>query len=112
VGFLTYLAETRTHVQRREQVFRMHVAEIKAVDCPAIDKKLTSLARSRSTAGRQLVTSDIEAKRRVKNISRGALARDIRSDGHSSIESESYHRNVGISSALMAQRGDPCGALP
>ena len=36
-GFLTHLDETRTHVQRLEEVFRMHRAEIKAVDCPAID---------------------------------------------------------------------------
>ena len=36
-GFLTHLEETKTHVQRLEQVFRMHGAEVKAVDCPAID---------------------------------------------------------------------------
>jgi ferritin-like metal-binding protein YciE len=36
-GFLTHLDETRTHVQRLEQVFQMIGAEVKAVDCPAID---------------------------------------------------------------------------
>ena len=36
-GFLSHLDETRTHVQRLEQVFQMHVAQAKAVDCPAID---------------------------------------------------------------------------
>ena len=36
-GFLTHLDETRTHVQRLEEVFRMHGAEVKAVNCPAID---------------------------------------------------------------------------
>ncbi len=36
-GFLTHLDETRTHVQRLEQVFQMHGAKVKAVDCPAID---------------------------------------------------------------------------
>ena len=36
-GFLTHLEETRTHVQRLEEVFRMHGADVKAVDCPAID---------------------------------------------------------------------------
>ena len=36
-GFLTHLDETRTHVQRLEQVFQMHGAEVKAVNCPAID---------------------------------------------------------------------------
>jgi len=36
-GFLTHLEETRTHVQRLEQVFQMHGAEVKAVNCPAID---------------------------------------------------------------------------
>ena len=36
-GFLTHLDQTRTHVQRLEQVFKMHGAEVKAVNCPAID---------------------------------------------------------------------------
>src|ERR1700728_2586745 len=36
-GFLTHLEETKTHVQRLEQVFEMHGAEVKAIDCPAID---------------------------------------------------------------------------
>lgn len=36
-GFLNHLDETRTHVARLEEVFRMHGAEIKAVNCPAID---------------------------------------------------------------------------
>src|SRR6187455_3064092 len=36
-GFLTHLDETKTHVQRLEEVFRMHGAEVKAVNCPAID---------------------------------------------------------------------------
>jgi ferritin-like metal-binding protein YciE len=36
-GFLTHLDETRTHVQRLDQVFQMIGAEVKAVDCPAID---------------------------------------------------------------------------
>jgi ferritin-like metal-binding protein YciE len=36
-GFLTHLDETKVHVQRLEQVFEMHGAQVKAVDCPAID---------------------------------------------------------------------------
>jgi ferritin-like metal-binding protein YciE len=36
-GFLTHLDETKTHVERLEQVFKMHGATIQAVDCPAID---------------------------------------------------------------------------
>jgi ferritin-like metal-binding protein YciE len=36
-GFLKHLDETNGHVQRLEQVFQMHGAEIKAVTCPAID---------------------------------------------------------------------------
>ena len=36
-GFLTHLKETEGHVARLEQVFKMHGAEVKAVDCPAID---------------------------------------------------------------------------
>src|SRR3979490_2978989 len=35
--FLSHLDETKTHVQRLEQVFQMHGAEVKAVACPAID---------------------------------------------------------------------------
>jgi ferritin-like metal-binding protein YciE len=36
-GFLTHLDETKGHVGRLEQVFQMIGAEVKAVDCPAID---------------------------------------------------------------------------
>lgn len=36
-GFETHLRQTEGHVQRLEQVFRQHGAEIKGVDCPAID---------------------------------------------------------------------------
>ena len=36
-GFLSHLDETKTHVKRLEQVFQMHGAKVKAVDCPAID---------------------------------------------------------------------------
>ncbi|HEY0330779.1 MAG TPA: ferritin-like domain-containing protein [Rhodopseudomonas sp.] len=36
-GFMTHLDETKVHVQRLEQVFEMHGAAVKAVDCPAID---------------------------------------------------------------------------
>jgi ferritin-like metal-binding protein YciE len=36
-GFLTHLEETRQHVARLEEVFKMHGAQVKAVDCPAID---------------------------------------------------------------------------
>jgi ferritin-like metal-binding protein YciE len=36
-GFLTHLDETRQHVTRLEEVFKMHGAEIRAIDCPAID---------------------------------------------------------------------------
>jgi len=36
-GFLTHLEETKTHVQRLEQVFKMHGAAAKAIACPAID---------------------------------------------------------------------------
>lgn len=36
-GFLDHLNQTETHVARLEQVFKMHGAPIKAVNCPAID---------------------------------------------------------------------------
>ena len=36
-GFLTHLEETKTHVKRLEEVFRVIGAKVQAVDCPAID---------------------------------------------------------------------------
>jgi len=36
-GFLSHPDQTRTHVQRLEQVFQMHGVQPKAIDCPAID---------------------------------------------------------------------------
>src|SRR5262245_7970557 len=36
-GFETHLGETKTHVKRLEKVFKMHGAEAKGIDCPAID---------------------------------------------------------------------------
>ena len=36
-AFQAHLAETKGHVDRVEQVFRMHGVEAKAVSCPAID---------------------------------------------------------------------------
>jgi ferritin-like metal-binding protein YciE len=36
-GFQSHLAETKGHVERVEQVFKMHGVDAKAVNCPAID---------------------------------------------------------------------------
>ncbi len=36
-GFETHLGETKNHVKRLEEVFRLHGKEAKGVDCPAID---------------------------------------------------------------------------
>ncbi len=36
-AFQSHLGETQNHVQRVEQVFKMHGVEAKGVDCPAID---------------------------------------------------------------------------
>ena len=36
-GFQAHLGETKNHVTRLEQVFKMHHKEPRAVDCPAID---------------------------------------------------------------------------
>jgi ferritin-like metal-binding protein YciE len=36
-GFQTHLEETKGHVARVEQVFKMHGSDAKAVNCPAID---------------------------------------------------------------------------
>ncbi|HEY0330944.1 MAG TPA: ferritin-like domain-containing protein [Rhodopseudomonas sp.] len=36
-GFEDHREQTEVHVQRLEEVFKMHGAEVKAVECPAID---------------------------------------------------------------------------
>jgi ferritin-like metal-binding protein YciE len=36
-GFLTHLEQTKEHVTRLELVFQMNKAEVRAVNCPAID---------------------------------------------------------------------------
>lgn len=36
-AFNAHLAETRNHVKRVEDVFRMHGTQAKGIDCPAID---------------------------------------------------------------------------
>jgi len=36
-AFQFHLGETKGHVQRVEQVFKMHGVDVKGVDCPAID---------------------------------------------------------------------------
>jgi ferritin-like metal-binding protein YciE len=36
-AFQSHLGETKNHVVRLEQVFKMHGVEAKGVDCPAID---------------------------------------------------------------------------
>ncbi len=36
-AFQSHLGETKNHVKRLEQVFRMHGVEASGVDCPAID---------------------------------------------------------------------------
>ncbi|MGB8176895.1 MAG: ferritin-like domain-containing protein [Pseudolabrys sp.] len=36
-GFEAHLGETKDHVKRLEQVFKMHGVEAKGVECPAID---------------------------------------------------------------------------
>jgi ferritin-like metal-binding protein YciE len=36
-AFQSHLGETKNHVKRVEQVFKLHGVEVKGVDCPAID---------------------------------------------------------------------------
>ncbi len=36
-GFQSHLGETKNHIQRLEQVFKMHGVKAEGVDCPAID---------------------------------------------------------------------------
>ncbi len=36
-GFQAHLGETKNHIQRLEQVFKMHGVKVEGVDCPAID---------------------------------------------------------------------------
>ena len=53
-GFLTHLDETKTHVQRLEEVFRMHGAEAKAVIAPrsTASSRKPMRWRARSRQGR------------------------------------------------------------
>src|SRR3979411_2482024 len=51
-GFLTHLEETKTQVQRLEQVFQMLGAQPKAVDCPAIDG---IIEEAEEVAGKQVL---------------------------------------------------------
>ena len=37
-GFETHLGETKNHVKRLEQVFKMHGVDAKGIECPAIDE--------------------------------------------------------------------------
>lgn len=36
-GFQAHLGETKNHIARLEQVFKLHGVEIEGIDCPAID---------------------------------------------------------------------------
>ncbi len=36
-GFQTHLGETKTQIQRLEQVFKLHGVKVEGVNCPAID---------------------------------------------------------------------------
>jgi len=36
-AFQSHLGETKNHIKRVEQVFKMHGVDVKGVDCPAID---------------------------------------------------------------------------
>ena len=36
-GFQAHLGETKNHIQRLDQVFKMHGVKVEGVDCPAID---------------------------------------------------------------------------
>jgi ferritin-like metal-binding protein YciE len=36
-GFRSHLGETKNHIQRLEQVFKLHGVKVEGVDCPAID---------------------------------------------------------------------------
>ena len=46
--------KTKTHVQRLEQVFQMHGAEVKAVNCPAIDGIIKEADEVAGEVGRQV----------------------------------------------------------
>lgn len=53
-GFEDHLRETENHVQRIEEVFELHGAALRAVDCPAIDGILKEADE---------IVADIEDKR-------------------------------------------------
>ena len=70
-AFEAHLGQTKNHVKRVEQVFQMHGAEPKQVDCPAIDgsskKLMKSAARSRT---RRFWTRRLSLPRKRSNITR------------------------------------------
>jgi ferritin-like metal-binding protein YciE len=51
-SFQAHLAETKGHVQRVEQVFKMHGVDVKGVDCPAIDGIIDETSPARSMTSR------------------------------------------------------------
>ena len=57
-AFLHHLKETETHIIRLEQVFKLHGAAIKAVNCPAIDGIITE---ANETAGEVADKSVLDA---------------------------------------------------
>jgi ferritin-like metal-binding protein YciE len=70
-GFLTHLDETKSHVQRLEQVFQMHGAEVKACLWPAdrMFKPFAAQSVRRRTPSRRQGTAPRD--RRARPISWG-----------------------------------------
>ena len=88
-GFLTHLDETKTHVQRLEQVFQMHGAEVKAVNCPAIDG---------------IIKEADEVAGEVEDKSRAGCGADQRRPGRRALRDRALRQPDRVGQAAWPQR--------
>jgi ferritin-like metal-binding protein YciE len=70
-AFEAHLGQTKTHVKRVEQVFQMHGAQPKQVDCPAIDGILEEADESAvKSATKRFWTLPSSPRRKRSSITR------------------------------------------
>jgi ferritin-like metal-binding protein YciE len=70
-GFTDHLSETKNHVKRLEDVFRMHGVQAKGIDCPAIDGIIKEAEEIASEAdNKEIMDAALIAAHRPSNIMR------------------------------------------
>ena len=108
-GFLTHLEETKQHVKRLEEVFKMHGAKVKAVDCPAIDGIIEEADETAGEVADKAVffSDDQSCSYRTARV-RGTITHRLRC-----WRSWRNPRRAPRSSDCQRQhRGDPCHRWP